>query len=118
MEDDRSSSEPQGEIREKRRESTVLVIIVPTIHRMSLESRFAISVRTSPICVETLESRSVISVRTSPQRALELILAIAVEPASCLDGYSESFRSHTAKDRISTGMPTHTNRPNTRPASP
>ena len=32
--------------------------------------------------------------------------------------YSESFESHTAKDRISTGMPTHTNRPNTRPASP
>ena len=32
--------------------------------------------------------------------------------------YSESFESHTAKDRISTGMPTQTNRPNTRPASP
>ncbi len=100
VEDDRSSSEPRGEIREKRRESTVLAIIVPTVHRTSVESR------------------SAISVRTSPRPALERILAIAVEPASCLDGYSESFESHTAKDRISTGMPTHTNRPNTRPASP
>lgn len=57
----------------RRRIPTVNVAVamtVPTIQRMSLVSRFAISVRTSLICVDSRVSSAAISARTSARPAL------------------------------------------------